>query len=213
ILYNKEYSSISEFEDRNEKIPANRLFWDKTLTLEIIYHGRAGSENSIYSKDITVKALTPPELKGLEFSVMSYIAWNGNNSPAGMCRKNLFEGLRHVIIAPRAKFSFGSNTLLEPMSLILRQKATNGHGAVSKDILQGAVSGSGDFYSNDFSETSINSMGNDCWENHWGNHSIEVQLSYRGRTYTYKDTSVNWDGFGKNMSGVNNFRKLSGQWE
>ncbi|MFS8929421.1 inverse autotransporter beta domain-containing protein [Escherichia coli] len=213
-LYDKEYSSISEFEDRNESIPANKSFWDKTITLEIIYYGRAGSDNSIYSKDISVKALTPPELKGLEFSVMSYIAWNGDNSPAGMCRKNLFEGLRHVIIAPRAKFNFGSNTLLEPMSLILRQKAINGHGAASKDILQGAVSGSVDFYSNDFGATSVNSMGNDCWENHWGNHSVEVQLSYRGKMYTYKDEStMYWDGFGTNMSGANNFRKLSGQWE
>lgn len=213
-LYSKEYETISAFEDRSEIIPANKSFWNKNLMLEITYYGRAGSENSTYQKDIPVKILTPPELSGLEFSAMSYIAWNNDNSPAGMCRKNLFEDSRHVIIAPRAKFDFGSNTLLEPMNLTLRQEAIVGNGAVSKNILQKNVSGSGDFYSADYSANSINSMGSDCWENHWGNHTVVVQLNYLGKTYKYKDTStMYWDGFGKNMSGLNTFRKLSGQWE
>ncbi|EOU1666880.1 hypothetical protein QFW50_005093, partial [Escherichia coli] len=190
----------------------NKSFWDKNLVLEIIYHGRGGAENSVYSKNISVKALTPPELKGIGFSLMSYIAWNNDNSPAGMCRKNLLEGFRHVIIAPRAKFDFGGNTLIEPLTLDLKQVATLGHGAVSKEIIsQEKIIGSGDYYSSDLGAGSVNSMGSDCWENHWGNHTVEAKLKFRGETYTYKDSAaISWDGFGRNMSGKNNFKPLSG---
>ncbi|EHW5313777.1 inverse autotransporter beta domain-containing protein [Escherichia albertii] len=213
-VYSKEYTSIEEFENKNETIAANKSFWDKNLVLEIIYHGRGGAENSVYSKNISVKALTPPELKGIGFSLMSYIAWSNDNSPAGMCRKNLLEGLRHVIIAPRAKFDFGGNTLIEPLTLDLKQVATQGYGAVSKEIIsQEKIIGSGDYYSSDLGAGSVNSMGSDCWENYWGNHTVEAKLKFRGKTYTYKDSAaISWDGFGRNMSGKNNFKPLSGTW-
>ena len=213
-VYNKEYTLVSEFENKNETIAASKSFWDKNLVLEIIYHGRGGAENSVYSKNISVKALTPPELKGIDFSFMTYIAWNNDNSPAGMCRKNLVEETRHVIIAPRVKFGFGGNTLLEPLHLELKQLVKQGYGAVSKDILsQEIITGSGYYYSSYLVYGSVNSMCNDCCENHLGNHTIDTKLEFRGKTYTYKDSSsVNWDGFGTNMTGKNNFKSLSGSW-
>lgn len=217
-LERREYISISEFENRSDIIKPKAEFLDKSLILEVIFYGRAGSENNIFIKDIQVKTLPLPDVKGISFAASTDIKYsNGTTNPPSsgsyQCRATWLDPKTHAIVATVAQFHF-TEELLEPIKILsFKQRVKDGYGANSKTITLNKEINYGIVISDgDFGENSNNTTDSDCWKNHWGEHEIEIELQYRGKKYQYIDTSsVRWTGSGYHTNG--RLEPLRGVWK